>query len=359
MVDPAARADPESTVILERRLGKNDHVPRRRGPLRNRIEWALVAGFVGLIRRLPPWLGEGLLRASGRLGCRLLPRRRREAVANVERALGLPRREAARVVRQAFEGLACNVGESLLLERALRRRPLGDFVEIEGAEHLEAALQQGRGVVVASAHYGAWECLALVLARRFRPVWAVQRPPDNPHLYKLAVALRGRILAGTIDRDGAGRTMARLVRRGEVLGLLLDQNAGHKGVMMDFLGRPSWHHRVTGTLACRFGAVVLPTYLVREPGVLRYRLVVEPPVLPAAGLEGEQAEWDVVRRVSRSLERRVTERPGQWLWLHDRWWRAEKALTGWREGRRRHLGRVDEGLAVVLGPGLPHGRAGA
>jgi KDO2-lipid IV(A) lauroyltransferase len=174
--------------------------------------------------------------------------------------------------------------------------------------------------------------MPIILRDLFGPVWAVQRPSENPILAAWMERWRTSRLAGTLDKDGSALKLARLVRDGEIIGLLLDQNAGRQGVMLGFLGRPSWHHKVPGVMARRFGAAVVPTYQRRERGHLRFTLVFEPPIEPDPVLgDAEAIETDVVRRLSSSLAARVRQDPGQWLWLHDRWRRAERVL----EQRRR------------------------
>jgi len=181
-------------------------------------------------------------------------------------------------------------------------------------------------VLFCTGHIGAWELLGPVLAGLTEPLWVVTRPPNSPRLRAWALKRRLAWSLGSIDKEGSSLPLARALRAGDPVGVLLDQNAGRSGWIEDFLGLPASHHRVAGVMARRFGTVSLPVYLLREPGRLRFRLIVEPPVtidpsLPA----GEARERDVVRRLSRSLEARVRAAPEQWMWLHDRWRHALRA----------------------------------
>jgi len=297
-----------------------------RGTLRNRLEFWAAMALLGVLRVLPGRLCLALLRGVGSLAHRVNGARRKHAIECVVRALGRSPVEADAIVRACTQSMAMSLYEPTLFARAVERDGLEAHVTIEGAEHLDAALAAGRGVLLATAHFGAWECFGTVLCERFKPVWAVARPIDNPLLDAWVRTSRARTSAGTVDKDGGGLKMARLLRDGEIVFALLDQNAGTAGVVMDFLGVPSSHHRVAGAMACRFGAAVIPAYLRREPGYLRFRLILEPSVEPRPELSGEAAQLDVIRRVSDSLERQVRELPEQWLWLHDRWKRALREL---------------------------------
>jgi KDO2-lipid IV(A) lauroyltransferase len=304
-----------------------------RGNVRNALETVLAVGALGPLLLLPPRLAMAGLAGLGDLLFFCLRGRRAHARRRVRQTLGLDEREADRVVRGAFRMLTTNVLEAGRVVRALKHRPVEDLVTIEGAEHMRDAIDAGHGVLLTTAHLGCWEAMAPILGEVFQPVWAVARPLDNPMLESLALKLRGQVLAGTVEKEGSALKMARLVRKGEVVGLLLDQNAGSSGVMLPFLGLPSKQHRAAGVLGARFGATVVPAYMLREPTGWRYRLVIEPPVVVPDGMKGEEAEREMILAVSRSLERRVREHPEQWNWLHDRWHSAEVTLFLERQRR--------------------------
>jgi KDO2-lipid IV(A) lauroyltransferase len=300
--------------------------------LLNGVEYLVVRGLLGAMRIVPPRLCIATLHGIAALAYRVMASRRRSALALVEERLGVSGAEAERVVKGAFRILALTGGEAILVQRALKRSSLEDLVSFEGVEHWEMAEGRGQGVLLAMAHLGAWESAAELFGRRFHPVWAMGRAMDNPWLDRLVKELREVPLAGTLPKEGGGRHLARLFKKGETVGLLLDQNAGRHGVMMDFMGRPAMQHKVAGAMARRFGVAVVPFYVRRMPGHLRFQAVFEAPILADDSLPDDEAELDVIRRVSESLEARIRETPEQWLWLHDRWRKASWILR--REERQ-------------------------
>lgn len=322
----------------------------------HRFEYALLASFLWVVRWLPERMSLGMLRLVGRLGCRLATERTGKALESVERALGYPvdSPENRAIVRDSFIGMALQLGEGeLLVRRKERGRSLDDVLTIEGGEHMQACLDAKRGVILAMGHFGAWECLPFFMREHFEPIWAVARSPDNPLVAEWMFRWRERLIQGTLDKSGGGIKLARLLRDGAIVGMLLDQNAGRQGVMLDFFGQPCWQHKVAGVLARRFDVAVLPTYVVREPGHMRFRLVFEAPIEPDRECGDDEAvEVDVVRRLSTSLEERVRGQPGQWLWLHDRWRRARKRIR--RERRRARAAQVEAERAAAAGE-LPPG----
>jgi len=317
-----------------------------RSALRNRIEWMGLHAALAPLRVMPTrWLAPSMT-ALSRLGCALAVGRRRQAVQLVRDRLGLPEREARRVVRASFETMLLNLVDSTILERRLQAgTPLAELVQVEGGEHLRAALASGRGVLLCTAHFGAWEALGLVMHGLFEPAWAVVRDLDNPLLEPVATGHRMRYTRGGISKDGGGLKLARALRAGQSVIALIDQNAGSSGVILDFLGAPSSHHMVAGHFAVRQGALALPVYLSRLPGKPAYRLVIEAPVEPTPGLDEAAAAVDVTRRISASLAARVRADPGQWLWLHDRWRHAQRELR--RQARAAAGEPVADGRTAV------------
>lgn len=302
-----------------------------RGAIRNWGEYLLVLAVDGLAALLPARVFLGLMRGLSR-GARFVVRRRTRAAAErISTCLGLkpddPRTDA--IVRGAFETLALNAVEPMVVERLLEkgRAPQTFLTSVEGREHLERAFGCGRAVLFCSGHIGSWELIPILLSRIYMPIWAMARPLGNPLLERYLSSRRLRCVRGTVSKDGGGLKVARIMRAGEPLGLLLDQNAGSGGVILDFLGLPSSHHTVAGVMAQRFGAMAVPIYMFREPQPLSYRLVVEAPIEADPALPAAEAELDVIVRLSRSMENQVRAHPEQWLWLHDRWRHALRVLA--------------------------------
>ncbi len=301
---------------------------RARSMFRYRCEDVLLAATMACVCRLPAALVLAGTRCLARLAAIVLPGRRRHARELVLQRLGpgCNGRRADQIVAGAFRTLGLNTVEPMLVERALRRGvPDAEIVTVEGAEHLQAALDAGHGVFICGAHFGAWELGPLLVGRLFAPMWVVARRLDNPFLESRLLAHRQQFTRGSVPKDGGAAQLVRILRAGEAVGILLDQNAGRGGVIMDFLGAPSSHHRVVGVMARRFGAAALPSYLLREPGTLRFRLIFEAPITARPDLPPEEAERDVVARISASLAARVRAHPEQYLWLHDRWRHAVRA----------------------------------
>lgn len=280
---------------------------------------ALVGGVGWLAGRLPPRAGHWIGAALGELAYWLLPGRRRVAHANLALAFGaaLGPRERRGLARATFRHLGVTVLECCRLFFGPPGRML-ERVRVEGVEHVKAALAEGRGVFYFGAHLGNWELLAAAHTLTGFPVSAVVRPLDNPFLEALLARARQRGSIGLIPKRRALRDVRAALARGECVGIMLDQNAGRRGVFVPFFGELASTSRSLAVLALKTGAPAIPAFIHRRPDG-SHQVTLEPPIaLERTG----QLEHDVeiaTRRFTETIERHVRAHPEQWFWVHRRW----------------------------------------
>lgn len=203
------------------------------------------------------------------------------------------------------------------------QQPLGERVQWQGAEHLDAALATGRGLVMLTPHLGCFEIIAQAYAERWgavQPMTALYRPARQPWL-------RALMEAGARDRPGlltapatlAGvRQMIRALRAGGTIGLLPDQVPPEGlGVWAPFFGRPAYTMTLAGRLVQQTGADWLLLACERLPYGRGYVIRVSPPPepLPAADAGAEAAAGVI----NRAMEGLIRAQPGQYLWGYHRY----------------------------------------
>lgn len=192
-----------------------------------------------------------------------------------------------------------------------------DLVECTGLEHLDRALAAGRGVVALSGHVGNWEMLGAALAGRGYPVHVLAKPTFDRRSDRM---LNGwRRASGVQLLTGRGlRDAVQVLRRGEVLGTLADQDAPGAGVFVDFFGRAARTRRAPFRLARRCGAPLVPMFITMRPDG-RYRVVIHPALVPSRASDSEVALREDVAAWHDRLEEAIREAPEQWVWHHRRW----------------------------------------
>ena len=100
---------------------------------------------------------------------------------------------------------------------------------------------------------------------------------------------------------------------------LADQDAGERGLFVDFFGRPASTHKAIALLALEH-RVPLLVVLARNTGApLRYQIEVAELILPEDYENQPDAVRAITQRFTMALERGVRQSPQQYFWLHRRW----------------------------------------
>lgn len=284
------------------------------------VEWGLVVSLAKLFACLPESAAYALGELAGRLAFRLDERHRAITLENLARAFPgeYPPEEIERLARAVFENLGRTAVDVARSDRLLHEAG-ADAVRFEGLEKVEEARRRGKGVLFISAHFGPWELLPLSYAVRFGPAYVVARPLDNPRLDDLLTALRERGGNRVIRKRDAVQAILQLLRRGEMVGILIDQHISEKeGVVVPFFGRPASTAFAPALIAMRSGAAVLPVAILREgPGRYRVIFAEEVPVRRSGDLQADLAENTA--RFTAAIEAFIRARPDHWFWVHRRW----------------------------------------
>ena len=271
---------------------------------------ALMITLFKLLSAWPLWLLHGLGVLLGWLVFVASPAYRERFICHVSLA-GLTRPQWMKAV-----------GESGKMVLELPRLWLGREVPLtwDGAEHVEGALEQGRGVVFLTPHLGCFEIAAQAYAQRFgqsgKPVTVLFRPPRQTWFKALMVAARQRPGLQTAPTSLSGvKQLIKALKRGEAVGLLPDQVPPQgMGAMALFFGREAYTMTLSVRLIQQTGAAVLLTWGERLPFGGGYRVHVRPlaQALPDALPEA-------VNVINHAMETLVLQCPQQYLWGYARY----------------------------------------
>jgi Kdo2-lipid IVA lauroyltransferase/acyltransferase len=189
---------------------------------------------------------------------------------------------------------------------------LNKLADVQGLQHLEAALAKGRGAILVGGHFTTIEISTRILGTVV-PLNVVYRPMKN--------ALLSHIMFESFCRHGNPipkddiRSMVRALKRNEAVWFAPDQSYRNKGaVMVNFFGTPAASNPATSRLARISGAAVMTYFGERLPGNAGYRVVIGPAF---ENFPGADPVADV-ERYNRLLEAQVRRVPEQYLWVHRR-----------------------------------------
>lgn len=270
----------------------------------------VVRLIVWLPIRLQLALGERLGLALGRVA-----KRRREVVRTNLRLCfpQMPEAERESLVDRHFAALGRGVFETALAWFASDAR-LYPHCEVEGREHLQAALAGGQGLLLLTGHFSTLEIGArLVVALAGLPFHAMYRPYDNAVMDWCMHRWRERRSGlPALPRDDL-RRLVRALREGRAIWYAPDQTLDPRhSVFAPFFGQPAPTVTATSRLARLGRAAVLPYMPRRTADGWRIRFF---PMLEAFPGADEQID---ARRVNEAIEAGVRLAMPEYFWVHKR-----------------------------------------
>jgi Kdo2-lipid IVA lauroyltransferase/acyltransferase len=280
--------------------------------LRYAVVW-LGYAWMRLLVLLPYRLQLALGRGLGRAAYSLLHERRRIAARNIDACLReLSPAARARVLKEHFESLGLSLVE-MGMSWFGRPQRVRARIDIEGAEHLAAALKKGKGVILFSAHFTTFEFFWPALAPLCTKLCGMYKWQRNPVMNRVMTRGRGRWFDKQFAKDNV-RGMLRSLRENDVFWYASDQSYGGKGsVLLPFFDEPAMTNTAIGRIAKASGAAVLPYFCRRLPND-RYVISIGAPPL------GVPSGDDVAdtRVLTKLLEDYIRLCPEQYWWIHQR-----------------------------------------
>ncbi len=287
----------------------------------------LGVGAMWLYAQLPHAAGRALGAALGALALRLA--RRRRAIAERNLALCFPELAPvgrAALLRRCFRSVGVGAHEFV---RAWwgPLRSLPQRSSVEGVEHIRAACDAGRGVILLSGHFMTLELCGRLLCEHV-PVAGMYRRHTSPVLEWAVKRGRLRYAAGMYARDEL-RGAVRHLKAGGILWYAPDQDMRGKDVVFaPFFGVPAATITATHQLARLSGAAVIGFFHRRRDDGDGYVLRIEPPL---ADFPSDDAARDAAV-VNTMIERMVREAPDEYLWIHRRFKRRPEGEANPYEG---------------------------
>jgi len=224
-----------------------------------------------------PWYGKALYH--------WLPLRRRVVLDNLRRVFGdvLPELEIRRLAQAYYAHFARFLFEFCCLPW-LSARQQAAWVRVENMESPIRALQQRKGLLLLTGHFGNWEVATVAGITKFpqyRGLFHFLRRSLHPAWFDALVTRRFRRAGlGTLPKRGALDTILERLSAGGLIVYVFDQHAGKKdGIPVEFFGHPAGTFRSLAILALATGAPVVPASSWREPDgthVLRFEEALSP-----------------------------------------------------------------------------------
>lgn len=279
-----------------------------------------------------PWLARGTVNFWVWAGWLFSPAMRRNTLANARQVLGETSTPRARrkLARQWIRGMFLFVYDVGRHSHMTLTQMRAEVKEIQGQSHYDAARALRRGLIVATAHFGAFEGAVAALRDRENEVHVVFQRDRFSRFDVVRSQLHERLGIHEAPIDDGVRSWMRIreaLLRDEAVLIQADRvMPGQRGMRMPFFGGEVEIPIGPAKLALLTGAPIVPIFAVRSPqGTLT--IEIQPPILIDAASSDPLTV--VVRKLAAAIETMIQKHPEQWLMLHQPW--CEKTVDASQE----------------------------
>ena len=284
------------------------------------LGYYIVKLFSKLMCISPRFVRNLLAHFLGSVAVLVVPRWRMQmAEANIRECLGVSDERAKQIAADSLHRFGRMVIE--VMRFPLRNeKTIHEQVQVEGLEYLEAAYAEGKGVIMATGHYGNWELLGATVALHGYPMLSITRKQNNSHMDKAINEFREMVgQQVTYNRGKHGLlAISRMLKEKNLLGVLFDQDTNDDGVELDLFGKRSIIPMGAAALSRIYGSPILPIFMHNnDDGTCCAKIY--PPLYTQKTGDKQRDFYQVTRKLVDILEMEIINHPEMWFWVHDRW----------------------------------------
>lgn len=268
-----------------------------------------------------PWsIALALGNALGALALKITPAwRLKMAAANIQSCLGLSPEAAKEVADRSLAKFGRMIMEVLRFP-LLNAETIKEKVKVDGAEYLEQAYAEGRGVIMATGHFGNWELLGATVGLHGYPMMSIARKQNNGAMDRFINEYREMVGQKVAYNRGENEVLAlsRMMKEKKLLGILFDQDTNDVGVRIKLFGKEVITPAGPAVFSRMFKAPILPIFMHYDAdGSCRAKIY--PPLYAPKTRDKEQDLFVVTEKLIKILETEIRANPPMWFWVHDRW----------------------------------------
>jgi len=221
--------------------------------------------------------------------------------------------------RRSFEQIVMLVIDILFTPRLVKRDNWDQYSTYINIERAKWMMQGGQGVLWVACHYGNFEIMGYLLALFGFEVYSIARPLDNKFINNYLERVRKRTGQRIIDKKGAVEQMESIAAAGASLCFIADQNAGKKGIFVDFFGRKASTYKSIGLIAMQHNMPIGVAGCRRVGNRFFFEIECPRLIMPAEWADKDDPLKWITQEYVKATEDFIRKDPTQYWWLHRRW----------------------------------------
>ncbi|MBN2383933.1 lysophospholipid acyltransferase family protein [bacterium] len=292
-----------------------------RRSVRHQVQYGCALIPIGILMFIPERMALRLGAYLGELAYLVLGRERERAYEQMNRALGdgMSPQEIRLLVKRCFINLGKSFSEVVRMKR-IRPEVLLERVQCDSEDVLRKISAEGKGAIIITGHIGNWEYLAGYLGQQGYKLTVLARDNPIPAFDRFITGIRTRYGYYPLNRGTvtSAKESLKVLKRGELLGILIDQDTTVDGVFVDFFGRLAWTPVGAASLALKTGSPILVGSIIRQEDD-RHIFHIDGPYRFSASGEKKADQVRITAALTKEIERIIRAHPDHWVWMHRRW----------------------------------------
>lgn len=292
-----------------------------RNDLIDRLQYLALRVVSMLLHCWPVDANLRTARLLGDLMYRFDRKHRNRALTNLRRSFpDLPQKQIELLARRSMQTLFMFFVEILFTTRLIHIDTWRRYVVLDNFRGvLDLLVRRQSPVLLLTGHYGNFEISNYVLGTLGFETTAIGRPLDNPYVNDWVMGVRQRQGSKIINKKGATDEVTSVLEQNGVVGFVADQNAGSKGLFVDFFGRKASTYKSIALLAMEYHAPIAVGYARRLNDRFRFHVAAHDIIYPADWQDQDDPLRYITQRYTKALEDIIRQDPGQYWWVHRRW----------------------------------------
>lgn len=252
--------------------------------------------------------------------------KRRVTTANMAHILGVSPRDpqARRLARQSWRNYGRYLSDFFYLPNATREQVLARLTDITPAPGafagLARALEQGSGLIIATAHFGAWD-IAGVMVAADQPLYVLADSFVDPRMDDLIQGQRAHFGLRVLRAEKSPRPILRALKERHPVAIVADRplSAGD-GTPITFFGQRCYVPGGVAQLSLLSGApIAIGGAFYDDSFSSTYYMTLEEVIYPERTGAREADIATLTQRVFSGLERMIARHPDQWYMFRPFW----------------------------------------
>ncbi|MBW8036020.1 MAG: lysophospholipid acyltransferase family protein [Planctomycetes bacterium] len=301
-------------------IRKNRKKKRKARPVRDWLAYAALRVLLFVLYRFSVNANLRLARFLGRLMWKHYQRGRERALENLRRSF--PEKDEQWCIetgRRSFEQIVMMVVDIFFTSRLINRDNCHKFANYKNLEHSKWIMQGGQGLLLLTAHYGNFEIMGYMLGLFGFNLYSIARPLDNKYMNNYLLSLRKHTGQKIIDKKGATDKMDDIIKEHASVGFIADQDAGKKGVFVDFFGKKASTYKSIALLAMHYDMPVAIASAKRVGNKFFFEIEIHRIIFPEEWKDKDDPLTWITQEYVRETENFIRQDPSHYWWLHRRW----------------------------------------